>query len=373
MLRAFAARPFALAAAEGTFVTAADGRRFQDLGGASHGTNLIGHRHPAVVEAIARQAALSIHTAATWVDPARSRFLDALHARLPGPLTRTFMQNSGAEAVECALKLATAATGRSRFVALEGAFHGRTTGALAVTHNAAFRAPLRDFVPTSTFCPPELEALTDAVGRDTAALILEPVQGEVGVRPLPVELLRAARDLCDDHGALLICDEVQTGVGRTGTFLALARAGVEADIVTLGKGLAGGLPVGTCSATQAVTDALPPGGHGSTYGGAPIVAAAATAVLDVVDDRLIASAAAQADRFVQAVQDAPAVTEARQAGAMVAFGLKVRSGPVLDRLLAGGILALPAGPRGLRLLPPLTWSDPERAAATDTVQGALGT
>lgn len=374
LLRAFPAKPFAIEAARNAHVEASDGTRYLDLGGASHGVALIGHNHPAVAEAVREATARALHVAHTFPNEDRTAFLESLHGRLPPELTRTFLANSGTEAVECALKLAVAARpGRSRVVAAKGGFHGRSLGALSVTGRAAFREPFRPLLFEPAWVPfDNTDALDEAIGNDTAAVILEPIQGEGGVHPASRAYLQAARDLCDDRGALLILDEVQTGLGRTGNFLAAEDAGIVPDLVTLGKGLAGGLPVGACSVTDAVADALPPGGHGSTYGGAPLVCAAGRAVLDVLSPDLVSSAA-RGGRIGEALREAghPAIKEVRGRGMMLAVELRIRSAPVLQALQDRRVLALPAGPRGIRFLPPLTIDDADLEGAAYTLLEAL--
>ena len=374
-LRAFPPKPFEVHRARNATLWASDGRTFIDVGGASHGVAVVGHDHPDVVAAVRAAAGHGMHLGQGIPTPARARFLERLHGLLPAGLSRTFLANSGAEAVECALKLAVAATGRGRFVALEGGFHGRTAGALSVTHKPAYRDPFAPMLVPTDHVPADADALAGAVGPETAAVVVEPVQGEGGVRPVPDAVLRAARDLCDDHGAVLVFDEVQTGLGRTGTFLACERAGVVPDAVALGKGLAGGVPVGACVVTDRLAAALPPGGHGSTYGGAPLACAAGLATLDVlVRERLMDRATLLGDRFAAALRDLghPAVAEVRHAGMMACADLRVRPGPVLAGLQERGFLALSGGARGVRFLPPLTIAGSDLDGCVAAFAEALG-
>ncbi len=355
LLRAFPAKAYDAAAGDGVWLTGSDGRRFMDLGGASHGTALIGHNHPAVVDAIQQAAGRLLHVNGNVPNPDRTAFLRRLHSILPDRLTHTFLSNSGTEAVECALKLALT-TGRDQIVAIDGGFHGRTMGALSVTSKPAFREPFAGrLAPTRFVRPGDIEGLTEAVGPRTAAVIVEPILGEGGVHPLPASFLQAIRDVTRRAGALFIADEVQTSF-RTGP--ALASAPYEPDIVVLGKGLAGGLPIGATCVTAAVADALPPGGHGSTYGGAPIVAAAGDAALAVWQDLRFGRAQAIEARFRDALTH-PAIAEVRGVGAMLAVRLHLRAPAVMAALEEAGVLALPAGPRDIRILPPLTITDME--------------
>lgn len=367
LLRAFAPRPHAFRQAHGATLTTAEGETFLDMGGASHGVALLGHNHPAVLDAIQAHRG-PIHVAHTFHDETREGFLERLHGLLPPSLSHTFMQSSGAEAVECALKLAVA-SGRDRIVACQGSFHGRTTSALAATANPTYRGPFASLLPDVHFTPfNDVEALHDAITCDTA-FIVEPIQGEGGVHPATPEFLRAARDLCTDRGAWMIADEIQTG-GRTGPFLAQEHAGITADMTLTAKGLAGGLPIGLCSVTQAVADALPPGGHGTTYGGAPLVAAAGSAVLDHLPKAMETAAQDALLSDVRALANA-SIGDVRGRGHMFAIGLKVRAPPVLDRLSAAGILALPAGPRAIRFLPPLILSPDERRRFLEALSTCL--
>lgn len=358
LLRGFPAKPFVAQRAANHELWTNDGRRLVDLGGASHGVALVGHNHPRVVAAIQRQADQLLHVAQGVPTQERADFLEALHARLPTQLTHSFLANSGTEAMECALKLSHAVTGRSRFVAAHSSFHGRTLGALAVTHRPGFRDPFQPLLPPCDFVPlGDEEALKQAVGPATAAIVLEPIQGEGGVREASAGYLRAARDLATDRGALLVFDEVQTGLGRTGTFLASTPSGVVPDLLTLAKGLAGGLPIGVCSMTEAVGARLPPGGHGSTYGGAPLACAVGSEVLSILQEERLAERAAELGAFLRASLQGlqhPAVKAVQGRGLMVGVDLRIRPAASLAALQERGFLALAGGAQGLRFLPPLT-------------------
>ncbi len=367
LLRAFPAKGYDAAAGDGVWLTATDGRRFMDLGGASHGTALIGHNHPAIVAAIQQATGRILHVNGNVPNPDRTAFLRRLHDILPARFTQTFLSNSGAEGVECALKLALT-QGRDEIVAIDGGFHGRTLGALSVTSKAAYREPFAGrLAPTRFVRPGDIEDLEAAIGPRTAAVIAEPILGEGGVHVLPPAFLHAIRDATRRAGALFIADEVQTGF-RTGP--ALASAPYEPDIVVLGKGLAGGLPIGATCVTQAVADALPPAGHGSTYGGAPLIAAAGDAALAVWQDLPFGRAEGIAAQFRHGLEH-PVIAAIRGVGAMLAVRLNVRAAPVMAALEAEGILALPAGPRDIRFLPPLTMTDIEISEACRRIIAAL--
>lgn len=364
LLRAFPAKHYDAAAAEGAWITTSDGRRLMDLGGASHGTAVIGHNHPAIRDAIVAATSRILHVNGNVPNPDRTAFLERLHTVLPERLTHTFLSNSGAEAVECAIKVAMR-EGRDEIVALEGGFHGRTMGALSVTSKPAFREPFRGRLASTRFVRPgDSEGLERAIGPRTAAIIVEPILGEGGVLPLTSEFMEAIRRVCDANDVLVIADEVQTGF-RTGT--ALASEALRPDIVTLGKGLAGGLPIGATCVTQAVADALPPGGHGSTYGGAPIVAAAADAFLRVWQDEHDAE---RIEAWLRGIEH-PAIASVRGRGAMLALMLRCRADRVMPALESEGVLALPAGPRAIRFLPPLTMRDEDLDEAARRITNAL--
>lgn len=366
LLRAFPPKPYTATHGDGVWLTMADGRRAMDLGGASHGTAIVGHNHPDVTQAIRDATRRVMHVNGNVPNPDRDAFLARLHAMMPAHLTRTFLANSGAEAVECAVKLAIT-EGRHEIVAIDGGFHGRTLGALAVTGNEAYRAPFAGRLASTRFvAPDDIDALTTAVTEQTAAVVVEPVLGEGGVRPLSSAFLEAVRLVTARHGALFIADEVQTGF-RTG--IPLASAPFTPDIVTVGKGLAGGLPIGACLVSDAVAARLPPAGHGSTYGGAPLVCAAGGAALGLVAEHMSRAPAIEAG-FRAALQHA-AISDVRGRGAMLAIALRIRAKQAMPVLEQHGILALPAGTRAIRILPPLTMTDAEVAEACRRICAAL--
>lgn len=369
MARSFPTKPVAFVRGLAHQLFTAEGEAYTDLGGASHGVANFGHSHPRIVAAIQAQAARLTYATATIPSPVRAEFLEKLHAILPVDLSRTFLANSGAEAIEAAMKHAAVATGRSRFVAMRGAFHGRTLGALGATFRPQYRKPFEALVPDVAFTPlNDTAALEAAVTDDVAAVLVEPIQGEGGLAVASDAFLRDAGRIAHDHGALLIVDEVQTGLGRTGRDLAIDGSGARPDIVALGKSLAGGLPVGAACMTEDVAAAMPPGGHGTTFGGSPLVCAAASAALDVLrEENLAARAAAEGETFRQNLSSlgSPLVREVRGRGLMVGVDMRVKSQPLLDALLARRMLALGAGPTVVRFLPPLAIprSDLDAAAA----------
>jgi predicted acetylornithine/succinylornithine family transaminase len=333
---------------EGAWLTDAEGNRYLDLlGGIA--VVALGHRHPAPLQAAHAQLDRLWHTSNLYYTLPMQELAEKLSGRFGG--ADAFFCNSGAESIEAALKWARKATGRPGLVALEGSFHGRTIGALSVTGQPPKRAPFEPLVPGATFATPE--TLADHVGPDTGAIVLEPVQGEGGVHPLGAETLAHARALADEHGALLVFDEVQTGVGRCGAFFAWERYGVKPDAVTLAKGLANGLPIGALLVSHDAPTAFEPGDHASTFGGNPVPCAAACAVVDTIDDELLAHVRTLSDRF------AAALPTTRGLGLLLAIELDAPAGPVVEAALAKGLVVGTAGPTTLRLTPPLTLTDDE--------------
>ncbi|MDX6476251.1 MAG: acetylornithine/N-succinyldiaminopimelate aminotransferase, partial [Gaiellaceae bacterium] len=280
---------------DGSWLVDSSGKRYLDLlGGIA--VVALGHRHPAPLQAAHDQLDRLWHTSNLFFTQPMEELAGKLSDRFGG--ADAFFCNSGAEAIEAALKWARKATGRSELVSLEGSFHGRTLGALSVTGQPAKRAAFEPLLPGAVFATPE--TLADHVGPDTAAILLEPVQGEGGVHPLAPETLAQARELADEHGALLILDEVQTGVGRSGAFFAWQTYGVRPDAVTLAKGLANGLPIGAFIVSDAAPTAFEPGDHASTFGGNPVTCAAACAVVQTIDETLLAQVRSTSDFFVSA-------------------------------------------------------------------------
>jgi acetylornithine/N-succinyldiaminopimelate aminotransferase len=285
---------------------------------------------------------------------------------------KVYFGNSGAEAIECALKLARRHRGGGGFVVMEGAFHGRTMGALSGTPQESKQAPFAPLVPGFEVVPRnDAEALAGAVSERTAAVLLEPIQGETGIHPLLPEVLEAARQACERHGALLIFDEIQCGMGRTGDLWAFQDSGVRPDVMTVAKGLGGGLPIGACLTSPDHATLLQPGDHGSTFAGGPVIAAAANAVLDVVDDDgFLAEVRRKGEALAGGLRGLG--LEVRGRGLMLAF--QVEDGPALARrlLLEQRLVAHATGPDTVRLLPPLTVSDDEIGEAVSRIDAALG-
>lgn len=360
--------PLTIVSGDGVTVTDDTGRTWLDLYG-GHATAILGYRHPALLEALATQAHdLFFQTNAVDV-PIRAEAAEALGALFPDALCRVFFVNSGAEANENALRLAVRATGRNAVVALEGAFHGRTSAAGACTWgheswSGFAREPIDvRFVP---FDDPV--ALAAAVDEDVAAVILEPVQGVGGARPVPIEVLKAARAACDSSGALLISDEVQCGLGRTGHTCAIAVAGVVPDLVTVGKGVAGGFPCAAMLCTAEVGATAGPGDLGTTFGGGPMACALVATVARILRDEDRAAHAAALFEHIAATCRVGPVVDIQGSGLLVGLRTSPPAAQVVAGLRDHGILAgTSSDPHVLRLMPPLTLE----AAHIDTLASAL--
>ncbi|MFE4230488.1 acetylornithine transaminase [Arthrobacter sp. NPDC056886] len=346
----------------GCLVWDADGKEYLDLlGGIA--VNALGHAHPFVTSVISSQLATLGHVSNFFTSPTQIALAEKLLELSKAPAgSKVFFANSGTEAVEAAFKLARRNSGsdekpRTKIVALEGAFHGRTMGALALTAKEAYRAPFAPLPGGVVHIPfGDIEALRAAVDDTTAAVFLEPIQGEAGVRPLPAGYLKAAREATSAAGALLILDEVQTGIGRTGKWLASEDAGIVPDAVTLAKGLGGGFPVGALVTFGPVTSALLTAGqHGTTFGGNPVATAAALATLHVLENQdILAHVRSLGEHLRAGLAGIAGVTEVRGEGLLVGFDLDadVAPGVVTAGLDAGFIVNSP-GPRTIRLAPPL--------------------
>jgi acetylornithine/LysW-gamma-L-lysine aminotransferase len=348
-------RPIAIVRGEGARLWDADDREYIDCVGGQGAANL-GHANPAVVAAIREQAGTLISCPEIFHNDQRAAYLAELVAALPASLERAFLCNSGAEAIEGALKLARLLTGRTGVVATVRGFHGRTMGALSATWEPKYREPFLPLLASFAHVPyDKLDALDAAVTEETAAVLIELVQGEGGVRPASPDYMAGVARLCRERGALLVVDEVQTGFGRTGSLWASERYGIVPDLMALAKSIAGGLPMGAV-AIHARFGALPQGSHGSTFGGGPLVCAAARAALRELVERDLPRQAAEKGAYTIEKLRAlklSRVREVRGAGLLIGLELKERVQPFLAALMERGVLALPAGPNVLRLLPPL--------------------
>jgi acetylornithine/N-succinyldiaminopimelate aminotransferase len=368
VLPTYARADLTIVRGEGCRVWDAEGSDYLDFGTGIAVVGL-GHRHPAVTAAAHAQLDRLWHASNLyWTDP-MLRLAGLLSERMGS--AQAFFCNSGAEANEAALKVARKATGRSRVVALDGGFHGRTFGALSATGQPAKWEGFGPLVPGFSFARPnDVESLEAAAspGGDLAAILLEPILGEGGVVPLEEAFVRSAAEIAAELGALLCVDEVQAGLGRTGTFFAYEQLGIEPDLVTLAKGLGNGLPIGALLVRDGVAEAIGPGDHGSTFGGNPVACAAACAVVDAIDDALLENVVSRGEQLARGLAVLPAVRDVRGRGLLLAGVLDRDAAGVVDACRAHGLLVLTAGPEVLRLLPPLVVTDAE----VDEALGVLG-
>ncbi|HSX69072.1 acetylornithine transaminase [Nocardioides sp.] len=384
VMNTFGTPKLVLARGKGARVWDADGKEYVDLlGGIA--VNALGHAHPALVDAVTAQLQTLGHISNFFASEPQVELAERLCRMVASSFeaageTRVFFTNSGAEANEAAFKL-TRRTGRTHIVATEGAFHGRTMGALALTSKEAYRTPFEPLPGEVTFVPyGDAEALAAAVTDATAAVIIEPVQGEAGVIIPPADYLAQARHITTAHGALLWLDEIQTGIGRTGTWLAHHNddltdpLSAAPDIVTLAKGLAGGIPIGACVATGRAATLLEPGNHGTTFGGNPVAAAAALAVLDTIEkDDLLSHVAAVGARLAEGLAREPQITEVRCAGLLIGVDLAdgIDSAAVTAAALEAGFIINNPTPSRLRFAPPLVLTDDDVDAFLSALPGIL--
>jgi acetylornithine/N-succinyldiaminopimelate aminotransferase len=365
---------------EGTRIEDIDGRRYLDFV-SGIGVSVLGHGHPGLSRAVAEQAAALLHTSNLYYHPLQGQVAARLSAF--SGLSRTFFCNSGTEAMEACLKFARrfwftqGVRGRTRFVAFEHGFSGRTMGALSVTANPHYREPFEPLIPGVTFVPPgDVAALDAAVSSATAAIVVEPIQGEGGVRPISAEFAAAIEAACARTGALLIADEVQCGLGRTGAPFYFQTVGLTPDLVTVGKALGAGVPVGAALVAEAVAAQVLPGDHGTTYGGNLLATRAALFVLEQLQDHGLMAHVQQAGAHFEArLTDLAArhavVTEVRGAGLMRGLQLSVDAAPVVEGALARGLLVNRTAESVVRLLPPYTVSTADIDEAVATLDAVL--
>ncbi len=348
---------------EGCYVWDEGGKRYLDfLAGIA--VNSLGHAHPALVAAVSEQIATLAHISNYFASPSQIELAERLK-RLTGAgeRGRVYFGNSGAEAIEAAIKLSRLNQGRTKIVALENAFHGRTIGSLSLTGKPAMQAPFLPLLPGIEHVPATPEALEAAIDDQTAALFLEPIQGEAGVIDLPDGFLERARDVTSRHGALLILDEIQTGVGRTGSWFAFQQTEIVPDAIAIAKGMAGGVPIGALVTFGATSDLFQRGQHGSTFGGNPLATTAANAVLAEIERAgLVEAATSKGDRIRSAVLDAhsPLVAEVRGRGLLIGVGLaKPVANEVVAAALERGLIVNAANDTSIRIAPPLIVGDQE--------------
>lgn len=353
----YAKQALTIVRGQGASLFDVDGNEYLDCS-SGHGVANIGHAHPKVAEALYKQANTLVTLFETFPNDQRAMLMEKITALMPG-MERVFFCNSGTEAVEAAFKFARISTGRKNIIAAMRAFHGRTFGSLSATFNKKYREGFEPLLPgVSHVAYNNVEALAKAVNEETAAVILEVVQGEGGVYPASAEYIQAARRICDERGALLIVDEIQTGFGRTGKMFAVQHFGVTPDLLTCAKSLAGGVPMGAVLIGANVKN-LTPGVHGSTFGGNPLSCAAGNAALDVIiGEDLPGQAAAKGKYLMEKLKQiqSPNIREVRGMGLMIGIEMKQKVTPYLKALQEKKIIALNAGMTVIRLLPPLVIS-----------------
>lgn len=353
----YAKREIALVRGEGSYLYDSDGKRYLDAM-SSYGVAVLGHADPEFTAALADQLATLSTCHQSFYNDQRAALLEKLAAISPAGVQRAFLSNSGAEAIEAALKFARATTGRAKVVAAKRGYHGRTLGALSATADAKYRKPFEPLpIPSTHVSFGDLAALEEAIDDDTSAIILEPIQGEAGIYPATIDYLKGARELATKHGALLIADEIQSGF-RTGVPFVSVAAGVLPDIIATAKAVANGFPIGVTLTTDAVSEAMPGGAHGTTFGGNPLACRAAVVTLNALDQRgLYVNAEQIGAQIIERIEGigSPKVRQVRGAGLMIGLELKERVTPTLRGLQERGVLALTASSTSLRFLPPMIW------------------
>lgn len=356
----YAKRDIALVRGEGSYLYDSTGKRYLDAM-SNYGVASLGHAHPAFTAALTDQLGRLTTAHQSFYNDARSMFLDEIARIAPAGVGRSFLSNSGTEAIEAALKFARTATGRSGIVAAKRGYHGRTLGALAATAEKKYREPFEAILGQAVTHVGfnDLEALEAAVSAETAAIMLEPVQGEGGIHLADIAWLQRARDLADTFGAILIFDEVQSGFRTGAPFYSVAN-GVVPDILVTAKAIANGLPVGVTLVTDAISDAVPGGAHGSTFGGNPLIARGGAETLRIMrEDDLYANATNVGNYVIAKIEalESSRIRAVRGTGLMFGIELKMKAGPVLKGLQDRGVLALMAGTLVLRFLPPMIWTE----------------
>ena len=347
----------ALVKGKGLVVTDADGKQYLDfLGGIA--TNVLGHAHPAIVKAVSKQIAQLGHVSNFYAHPNALALASKLIAMTGDKTARVFFCQSGAEANEAALKLSRC-TGRNRVIAAQGAFHGRTMGALSMTGQPAKREPFLPLLKgVKHVAFGDIDAMRRAINKKTAMVILEPIMGEAGVIIPPTDYLAAVRELCDKHGALLVIDAVQTGMGRTGDWFGYEYSGIKPDVITVAKGLGGGLPLGAMIALGNAATFFQPGDHGSTFGGNPVTTAAGLAAISVIEkEKLMEKAVMHHEILLTEIALIPGVKEVRGAGLLIGIELDKNNASVIAQsMMDAGVLVNAANPSTIRIAPALTVS-----------------
>jgi acetylornithine/LysW-gamma-L-lysine aminotransferase len=372
----FSKKPVVLIRGKGTQVWDINGKEYLDCT-SGYGIAATGHCHPKVVEAIKTQAEQLITCHSSYYNNTRAQFIEKLVKITPQGLNKAFLSNSGAESVECALKLARKATGKTEIIALMGSYHGKTMGALSATWDKKYREPFLPLIPDIKHITPDNpDKLQEALTDKTAAVIMEPIRGEGGIRVPPQGYLQTVRDICNEHGILLIFDEVQTGFGRTGKLFGCQNWNVNPDIMCIAKPFAGGLPIGITLATDSVMSTLKTGEHSTTFSGSPLVCAAGCAAIDVlIEEQLADKAASNGQYFKTQLETLAAkhkiIKEIRGLGLMLGIELRYDVYGVITKALNHGILLLDAGRTVVRLLPPLVITKPQIDQVINTLDIVL--
>jgi len=377
MANVFARRPVVITRGKGALVWDINGKEYVDCTG-SYGVALIGHSHPKVVEAIQKQAEKLISCHAGFYNDMRTEFLQKLVSITPKGLNKAFLSNSGAEAVECAIKLARKFSGKPEIIAMMGAFHGKTMGALSATWDKKYREPFQPLVPEFKHVSPDnLKKVREAITDKTAAILVEPIRGEGGVRIPPEGFLQGLREICDEKNVLLIFDEVQTGFGRTGKLFACEHWGVIPDVMCLAKPVAGGLPIGVTIAKENVMSSFKVGDHSTTFSGSPLVCAAACATIEVLlEEKLVERAAALGAYFKGQLENLQSkhkiIREVRGLGLMLGVEFRFDVLNIILKAMDKGVLILDAGRNVLRFLPPLVIEKEQIGKALSVLDSVLG-
>ena len=371
----YAKRDIALVRGEGVYLYDSGGNRYLDAM-SNYGVAVLGHAHPRFTAAVADQLQTLTTCHQSFANDVRAELLAELETIAPEGLTRSFLSNSGTEAIEAALKFARASTGRAKIVAARRGYHGRTFGALSATADKKYRAPFEPLpLPAEHIGYNDADALEAAVDGETAAIILEPVQGEGGIHPADEAFLRRAREVATAKGTVLIFDEIQSGF-RTGAPWSAAASGVVPDIAVTAKALANGLPIGLTMVTEAISEQMPAGAHGSTFGGNPLVARGALETLRILrDEGLYERATTIGARVVDGITalESPKIRAVRGRGLMMGIELRQKATPVLRGLQQNGVLALMAGTLVIRFLPPMTWQEEHADMLVETLAHVLET
>jgi len=375
-VKSYARKPISIVRGSGVLVYDAEGREYVDCSG-GYGTCIVGHAHPRVAQAISTQSKRLISCHGSTFNDARAELLSKLLEITPKGLNRFFLSNSGAEAVECAIKLARKATGRRKIVAIRGGYHGKTYGALSATWDSKYRKNFEPLVPEFQHIPfGNAEAAKEMIAADTAAVLFEPIQGESGVRVPERDWLPLLQDLAQESGALLISDEIQSGFGRTGKMFACQHWEVTPDIICMGKGIASGLPIGITASIDELAETLAVGEHTTTFGGNPVVCAAASATIEVLLEEGLVENAACVGGYMKAQllslqKEFSIIREVRGLGLMLGAELRFDVHAIIQAALEKGVLMLDAGRNVLRFLPPLCIRESEVDEVTQVLRYTL--